>query len=161
MVLDISSIKYREAVAEDLQEIKKLAGEVVINNYSCFMGIELTKNYVESGQSDQEIVDNINNMTVAEYDGIIVGIAVMIDDLLHLLMVKHSHQGLGIGGSLLELAEKTMLRKYDTIRLQTFEGNIPTIDFYKKHGWTIVSKEYMDMIDGNILKFEKYKEIGS
>ncbi|GKX28286.1 GNAT family N-acetyltransferase [Vallitalea longa] len=158
MALDISLIKYRVAVTTDLQEIKKLAGEVVINNYTRFMGIDITKNYVDSGQSDKEIEDDIDNMVVAEHDGNILGIVVVIDDLLHLLMVKHSHQGLGIGSSLLELAEKRMFTKYDTITLQTFEGNIPTVEFYEKHGWIIVRKDYMDMIDGNMLKFEKYKK---
>lgn len=156
--MNINNIVYRKATEDDLDEIKVLAGEVVIKNYSSFLGDE-AKCFVESGASDTEIDDNLTFMTVACYQGEIVAIVVLKEDLLHLIMVKHSCQGRGIGGRLLDYAENELFSRYDTIWLETFDKNAPTINFYQKHGWNEVDRTYNDFLSGYTLRFEKQRRM--
>lgn len=155
MNIDLSKLVYREATEEDKIEIKRIAEEVIIKNYTSFLGADNTRAYIESGESSREIDSNIENMIVAEYKGEIIGLAILKENLLHLFMVKHSYQGYGLGGVLLKYVEKELFKKHNTIRLETFEGNAPTVEFYKKHNWKIIEKEFSEFINGFIIKFEK------
>jgi ribosomal protein S18 acetylase RimI-like enzyme len=157
MNIDLSKLVYRKATEEDAKKIKLIAEEVIIKNYTSFLGADNTKDYIESGESSKEIDSNIENMIVAEYESEIVGLCILKGNLLHLIMVKHSYQGYGLGGVLLKYVEKELFKKHNTIRLETFEGNIPTIEFYKKHNWKITEKEFSEFINGFIIKFEKQR----
>ena len=158
MNIEYSQIKFRKAAPHDAPEIKQLAAEVVYKNYAPFLGLESTKNFIESGASDQIIDESMVDMLIAEHAGEIVGIAVIKADLLDLLMVKYALQGKGIGGALLDQAEEVLFENHATIRLETFEDNVPTIAFYQKHGWEIVGKESNPYADGDIFKFDKQKQ---
>jgi len=156
--IDRSQLKFRKASQQDAPEIKKLAAEVIYKNYAPFLGLESTKNFVESGASDQIIDESLTDTLVAVHAGEIVGIAVIKEDLLDLLMVKYDFQRQGIGGALIEQAEAILFKNHTIIRLETFESNVPTIAFYQKHGWEIVGRENNPYADGEIFKFEKRKQ---
>ncbi|MEH6944100.1 GNAT family N-acetyltransferase [Bacillus sp. JJ722] len=155
MNIDISKLVYRNATEEDTKEIKLIAEEVIIKNYTSFLDADTTRAYIVSGESSNEIDSNIENIIVSEYEGEIIGLAILMEDLLHLIMVKHSYQGDGLGGALLKYVEKELFKKHNTIRLETFEDNTPTIEFYKKHNWKIIEKVFSEFINGFIIKFEK------
>ena len=155
MSINKSKLIIRKATKMDAADIKLLAREVIIENYTTFLGEENVKRFNESGMSDKEIDDNINNMVVCEYEDEIIGICAFLDDLLHMLMVKHHYQGNGIGEIIIEYVETEMFKENTIIRLETFENNIPAITFYKKNGWKIVGKEYSEHICKYILKLEK------
>lgn len=155
MNIDIKKVLFRKATVEDAREIKLFANEVIIKNYTSFLGADNTKAYVESGESDKEIDNNIQDTVIAIYHGEIVGVAILLEDLLHLIMIKHSYQGYGLGGAFLKHVEEELFKNYKTIRLETFDGNIATIEFYKKHGWKIVEKEENEFTGGYTFKYEK------
>lgn len=157
MIKDLTKLRIRKAQETEADEIKRLASEVVISNYSPFLGAKTTKTYVDNGASDDEIDNNIHDMYVGLYDNEIVGIAVLHDDLLHLLMIKHKYQGSGLGGAMLAFAEDKMFENYDVITLETFEDNTPTIAFYSKHGWQVAGKAPFEPTGGFMLKFEKHR----
>lgn len=157
MIKDLTKLRIRKAQETEADEIKRLASEVVIHNYSPFLGVQTTKTYVDNGASDGEIDNNIHDMYVGLYDNEIVSIAVLHDDLLHMLMVKYRYQKRGFGGTMLSFAEKKMFEYYDVISLETFEDNAPTIAFYEKHGWKITGKASIDPTGGFMLKFEKHR----
>ncbi|MEG0450688.1 MAG: GNAT family N-acetyltransferase [Lysinibacillus sp.] len=157
MNIDRSKLVYRKATKEDATQIKRLAEEVIIKNYTSFLGADNTRSYIESGESSKEIDSNIENIIVAQYEDEIIGLTILKEDLLHLIMVRHSHQGYGLGGLLLQYVEKELFKNHNTIRLETFEVNAPTIEFYKKHNWNIIEKEFSEFTNGFIIKFEKQR----
>lgn len=156
MNIDLSKLCIRKAAQIDAEEVKRLASEVVLCNYTPFLGTQTTT-YVDSGASDNEIDSNIEDMYVGVYDDEIVGIVVLHDDLLHMLMVKYWYQGHGLGGVVLAFAEDKLFESYDVISLETFEDNAPTIAFYLKHGWKIAGKAPFEPTGGFMLKFEKHR----
>lgn len=155
MYIDKSKLIIRKATKMDADEIKLFVREVVTKNYTPFLGAKNVKTFIESGMSDKEIDDNISKMIVCEYDDEVIGICIFGGDLLHLLMVKHSYQGNGIGKVIIDYVETEMFKENTTIRLETFEENLPTIAFYKKNGWKVVEKEYSENTCRYIFKFEK------
>lgn len=157
MNIDLSKVTYRKATEVDAEEIKLIAGEVIIKNYTPFLGADNTRTYIESGESAKEIDENIEKMIVAEYEDNIIGLAILKEDLLHLIMVRHNYQGYGLGGVLLKYVEKELFKNHDSIKLETFDGNIGAIEFYKKNNWKIVEKEFSEFINGYIFKFKKQK----
>lgn len=57
------SIQFKQATNKDSQSIKFIARKVICTNYIPFMGIEMATDFIESGMSDKEIDDNIDNCT--------------------------------------------------------------------------------------------------
>lgn len=158
MQIDKSNIIFRKAAVSDTNEIKVLAKEVVLKNYSPVLGHDSTKEYADSETFNNDIDSNIDNMFLAVYNYKIIGFVVIKEDVLELLMINYCFQRLGIGSILLKYAENIMFKKHDLIKLDSFEDNINTNNFYKKSGWKIVNKEYSDFLKLHIFKFEKHRK---
>ncbi|MFV0555652.1 MAG: GNAT family N-acetyltransferase [Lactovum sp.] len=154
-----SKLLFRKAKDMDISELKQISEEVIRKNYPLFLGADNVKNYIESGEAAKEIETNIENIIIADYEGKIVGLSILKENLLHLIMIKYDLQGQGLGGIFLEYIEKELFKNYPIIKLESFEGNTLTIEFYKKHHWQIIEKEFSEFINAHIIKFEKSKKI--
>lgn len=127
--------------ASELSQAQRIAERVILHNYAPFLGAEAALQFIESGQSNQEIIDGAEHCFVAKEGGRLVGFAIFIDDLLHLLMVDVPYQRKGYGAMLLAHVEEALFRTHATIRLQSFEENEPALRFYRKNGWRVSGKK--------------------
>ncbi|WP_339228731.1 GNAT family N-acetyltransferase [Oceanobacillus sp. FSL K6-2867] len=157
MYIDKTKLTFTNVKHSKVSEIKDLASVVVRKNYTSFLGEDNVNYFINSGMSDKEINDHLDNMIVCEYNDEVVGICVYLDDLLHLIMVKYGYQGQGIGKVIIDYVENEMFKKHKIIKLETFEKNYPTITFYKKNGWFEEDKQYSELTGGYILTFKKRK----
>jgi GNAT superfamily N-acetyltransferase len=148
-------ICFRKAADSDKGILKEIARRVIEHNYTPFLGAEAITAFIESGDSDREIEEGMENCVLAMLEDRIIGFAVTKDSLLHLMMVDVPYQRSGYGSALLKHIEDTLFDSYDHLRLQTFRDNINAVLFYKKHGWSRV--EPLSDADTGIamLQFEK------
>ncbi len=65
-----------------------------------------------------------------------VGFIAFGDGWIHHLYVLPGHQGLGIGGLLLDKAKQSA----QTLRLRTFERNERALRFYRKRGFSVIDR---------------------
>lgn len=82
----------------------------------------------------------LKQASVAEYDGRVGGLLVLIDQEDHLLLdniaVHPDAQGRGLGRQLLDFAEaEARRRSFDELRLYTHESMTENIVLYGKLGW--------------------------
>ncbi len=146
---------FRKAAPQDADTLKEIARRVIRHNYVPFLGAEATNAFIDSGMSDQEIDDGLDRCTVMLSDCQIIGFAIAMDDLLHLIMVDVPFQGKGYGGQLLAHTENEMFGHHKTIRLHSFQENVDSVQFYLAKGWHVVGQEAVKELDKTILFFEK------
>lgn len=150
------SVQFRRATEYDLKELKAIAKRVVRANYTSFLGADMVASFIESGMSDKEIDDGIDSCTLMLSNSKIIGFVITKEDILHLIMVDVPYQNKGYGKLLMLHTEENLFNKYDTIRLQTFEENRNTIQFYLKRGWAITKQQHIPEFGKTMLFFEKY-----
>ena len=152
----MKNIQIRKAQIGDLQTIQKIARNTIDKSYRSFLGDEGVDWFINSGESDKALKNNLPNCDVLLKDNAIVAFTVYFDDLIHLMMVAVNLHRRGIGSELPAHSEKLLFdQDNSTIRLETFEGNSQAINFYKKNGWSVV-REKEDMEHGFIrVCFEK------
>ena len=86
---------------------------------------------------------------VATVNGVVVGhVIVETNEIVHLFVDPH-RQGLGIGGLLLQRAERLIVRSgYIDAELHTMVGNEPAIGFYRSAGWQLTDQVIHSEHDG-------------
>ncbi|QSH40216.1 GNAT family N-acetyltransferase [Lentisphaerota bacterium ZTH] len=146
----------RKAGSSDLPEIQDIARRTIDACYRSFLGDDGVDWFLNSGASDQYLSSNLCKCQVIEADGKIAGFYICRGCLLDLIMVDCNHQRKGIGSRLLQHCEESLFTKYDEIRLESFEDNKRTINFYRKHKW-IEKKRIMDE-DANCWKITFIKK---
>ncbi len=127
-------VRFRKAVDGDLQGMQGIATHTIDMNYRSFFDDEAVDWFI-SGPSDEYLRENVGGATVVLADGSIVGFAVCKGDLIDLLIINHESHRRGLGSALLAHCEAQLFRRYDSITLQSFEGNSKANGFYRKHGW--------------------------
>ena len=137
----MSDIQIRKAQAGDLPRMQAIARRTIDKSYRSFLGDESVAWFINSGESDRELQQHIENCDVLLKGNIIVAFAIYFKDLIHLMMVDVGLHRTGIGSRLLAHSETQLFaRGNTTIRLETFEGNHQAINFYVKHGWSVTTK---------------------
>ena len=147
------NIKY--ITEDDIPFLVMLAWEVIIKNYSAFLPEDSIKYYLESGQCDNEIIENIDNYIKLEKNNEVIGFTILLENKLHLIMIANNYQNKGYGKKLLEYIEEILIKKYSTIELQSFSKNFITNRFYKKNGWENTDKVFNNGIE--LYKYTKNK----
>ncbi len=150
-------INYKQATKEDAQSLKDIAKRVITTNYVSFLGKDTTTTFINSGMSDREIDDALDNCTTMLCDGKIVGFAITKHELLHLIMIDVPLQKRGYGSLLLAYIEEKQFLKFERICLQTFKENRAAVQFYLKNGWLISREERVTEINKTMLHFEKIR----
>ncbi len=146
---------FRPAKSEDEQTIKDIARQVIMSNYTSFLGAEAVRNFIESGLSDKEINDGMEHCTLMICNNEIVGFSITNDSLLHLIMIDIACQNKEYGSKLLSYIEDVLFDKYETIHLQSFKENRQAVRFYLKNGWKIIEENPVPEIGKTMLLFEK------
>jgi GNAT superfamily N-acetyltransferase len=124
----------------DLPILNELAKEIISKYYITFLGKDIANNYIESGQCENEINENLNNCIIMKIENKIIGFSIIIGNKLHLIMVEKKYQNQGYGIRLLKYIENKLFEDYNTIKLQSFVKNEIANRFYNKNGWKILNK---------------------
>lgn len=127
-------VRFRKATDGDVETMQGIATHAIDMSYRSFFDDEAVDWYL-SGPSDDYLRENVGDATVATVDGAVVGFAVCRGDLIDLLVINHESQRRGLGSALLAHCESELFRRYDSITLESFEGNGKANGFYRKHGW--------------------------
>jgi predicted GIY-YIG superfamily endonuclease/N-acetylglutamate synthase-like GNAT family acetyltransferase len=152
----IKNITIRKAKTEDLPDMQAIARRSIDQCYRPFLGDESVESYINSGESDKELAQNLENCDILLKGEDIAAFAIYFDDLIHLMMVDVEMHRSGLGTMLLAHAEKQLRASgSETLHLETFEGNQQAINFYLKNGWTIAKKEKDANFDFVRVCFEK------
>ncbi len=137
----MSDLQFRKAQPGDLSTIQDIARRTIDRSYRSFLGDEAVDSFIDSGESDQELQQHIDNCDVAMREDALVGFAIYFNDLIHLMMVDVRLHRTGIGSQLLAHTEIQLFgRGHKTVRLETFEGNHQAINFYLKNGWIATTR---------------------
>ncbi len=152
-------IQYRPATLDDAQSLKDIARRVIKTNYVSFLDVDATTAFIESGMSDNEIDTGLAHCTLLIRDGQTIGFAITNDAVLHLIMMDPPFQNAGYGSGLLAHVENALFARFDRIRLQTFQENALTVQFYLKHRWSICHQERVPDLDKTMLHFEKMRNV--
>ncbi len=146
--------RYDKANSCDLPFLKEIAKRVIRNNYTPFLGREITDSFIDSGASDNEIEVNIANCIIMKLSGIPIGFGILLENKIHLIMIDVQYQNQSHGTTFLSYLETQLFKKYQNIELQTFANNRIAKHFYLKNNWAILREE-----DANMLILNKIKNI--
>ncbi|MHC4077943.1 MAG: GNAT family N-acetyltransferase [Planctomycetota bacterium] len=145
----------REALDSDIDVLIDLSRRTISASYRSFLGDEAVDAFLGSGEVDRYVRESLDRCSVIVRDGQIVGYAVCRDNLIDLMMVDHACHRQGLGTELLHHVEAGLHRKFEELRLESFEANTPANAFYRKHGWREVSKHFDDDAGVNKIVFKK------
>jgi GNAT superfamily N-acetyltransferase len=123
----------------NLPVVLEIARDIIQNNYSSFLDKSMIDNYIKSGLSDKEIIDNMDNCWVIQNDKDCIGFSILLNNKIHLMMINRKYQKQKYGTSLLNIMEDRLFEKYETIELQSFAENTIANNFYEKHHWNKIS----------------------
>lgn len=127
-------VQFRSAVEGDLESMQAIVTHTIDMNYRSFFDDEAVDWFI-SGPSDEYLRENVDGATVVMVDGSLVGFSVCKGDLIDLLIINHESHGRGLGSALLAHCESELFHRYESITLQSFEGNSKANAFYRKRGW--------------------------
>lgn len=131
------NLRFRRAGAGDVEALQAIARRTIDTSYRSFIDDD-TVDWFLSGPSDRYLAANVDKATVVTTDGSIAGFVVCKANLVDLILVDHGAHRRGIGTALLAHCESSLFRIYDTITLESFEGNDRANGFYRKNGWVRV-----------------------
>ena len=120
----MSNVQIRRAQVGDLPAIQDIASRTIDGCYRPFLGDQAVDWFIDSGESDRELQQQVENCDVLLQGSAVFAFAVYFDDLLHLLMVDVRLHRTGLGSHLIAHVENQLFaRGNTTIRLETFAGN--------------------------------------
>jgi GNAT superfamily N-acetyltransferase len=118
-----------------LEKVQEMARRTISTNYRSFLGDEGVDWFIQNGESDRYISENLGDCLVLTTQDRIVGFCVCLADLVDLLMIDQDHHRQGLGSLLLGHCERVLFQDHEEITLETFEGNAKAMAFYRKNGW--------------------------
>lgn len=128
-------LKIRKANEKELVFLQGFAKDVINKSYRSFLGDEAVDFFIGSGASDQYMLENIKDTTVALMNNEIVGICICKENTIDLIMVNSEMHRKGIGSEFINKISEELLKSYDKIYLESFEKNLKANNFYYKNGW--------------------------
>ncbi len=154
--MNMNRIQIRQARLDDLVEIQRIARRTIDRCYRPFLGDEGVDWYLNSGQLDSELSTHLNNCDVLLVDDAIVGFAICLENLIHLMMIDVERHREGLGSQLLAHCERELAKRGHCIgQLETFKGNGQAIAFYLKNKWRITGEQKDEEHDFVRVFFEK------
>lgn len=149
--------KIKNATNDNIEELLELSKKVTNYNNRQFLPDSMVDRFLNSPFFIEEIVQNIENMSLLVIKGKIVGFATWVQSELISLMVDPDFQGSGVASSFLNELVNEKIELYDELILECFKTNIRANKFYQKNGWQLFKTE-MDVdlkIEKNYYKFNK------
>jgi ribosomal protein S18 acetylase RimI-like enzyme len=128
----------RPATQDDVEAIAEMQQASLVETYEPFLGRAVVEEFVARGNVERYFRKRWRKATVATHRGRIVGVAVLDGTLLDLLWVDAARRSQGIGGALLEEAERQAALSGDELVLEVWRVNRRAVEFYERDGFTIV-----------------------
>ena len=110
---------------------------------------------VSCGASDAIVAENINDSWVILSNSQIIGFSVCKANLIDLMMIDHDYHRQGYGTTLLKHFEKHLLKTFNEIKVESFEGNEKANNFYRKNGWSEIARKFDELTGVNKITFIK------
>jgi ribosomal protein S18 acetylase RimI-like enzyme len=136
-------LRLRPATASDVAAIRAIVDRAY--------GVYVERIGMRPGPMDDDYDERVASaeVTVAELDGAIVGYVVLVpgadDVLVENVAVDPSRQGLGIGGALLDLADRRARDLgVDRVRLYTHEAMAENLALYARRGFVVDERRQED-----------------
>ncbi len=142
----------RQATIRDLNRIEFVTRETINVVYPRYYP-QGAVDFFLAHHNTHNIADDINADIVfaAEYDRIIVGTVTVREDEICRLFVLPEYQGKGIGGDLLDFAERMIAENHSKI---TLSASLPAKKIYLKRGYREVSFDYIQTENGDFLSYD-------
>lgn len=145
----------RKAVLQDADTLKTIARRTIDANYRLFLESEGVDRFIESGASDAIVEENIGDSWVILSNSQIVGFSICKGNLIDLMMIDHDYHRQGYGTTLLNYCEKRLLKTFDEIKVESYEGNEKANNFYRKNGWSEITRIFDELTGVNKIIFIK------
>ena len=136
----MAEITFCYAAKDDISILVKLAREIINSKYSSFLGKESVEIFINSGQCDKEIIENIHNCVIMKTGNNYIGFSIFFENKIHLMMVAPEYEKQGYGSKLLNHIENKLFLENNQIELQSFAGNVTANSFYERNGWKNIEK---------------------
>ena len=149
-------LKLRKAQENEVTFLQDFAKDIINKNYRSFLGDEAVDYFIESGASDEYMLQNRDDIIVALLNDEIVGICICKEDTIDLIMVHSEMHRQGIGSHFINKISEELLKKYNKIYLESFENNLKANSFYDKNGWNKDKIVFDEEVGLNRLHYSKY-----
>lgn len=124
----------------DLTDIQKIAKLTVNQSYRYFLDDVVVDQYLESGQLDEYLQNNIKNTWALYQDSKIIGFSICIENVIDFMLIDTNFHRQGFGTKLLKSSENLLFKKYKVIALESFESNTKAAKFYEANNWKETDK---------------------
>jgi ribosomal protein S18 acetylase RimI-like enzyme len=132
--------RIRKANTADIKTLQEISRRTIKESYRSFLGEEAVTSYIDSGESDRYIEDNIDNCSIIILNKTIVGFSVCKKNIIDLMMIDSNFHRKGLGSILLQSKEEKLFKEYSELELESFEKNDKANNFYVKNGWIEISR---------------------
>jgi ribosomal protein S18 acetylase RimI-like enzyme len=144
-IMDVPvDFQIRKATAADMPAIKHILLSTFAHTWKPQLnarGLAKAENFE---QNVQDYLDQYcSDIFVATNQGKPLGMVHYFDDFVAALHVAHEAQGRGVGGALLDHAERQIGQSHAQVRLETDTFNTQSRAFYRKHGFDEI-EQYPD-----------------
>ncbi len=134
----MSPIHTRPARESDIPQILKLFKDSLPQSYGGFIDMTPDNPWLHGTAADEYVTRTLPDMTVAEdAQGTVVAFGVLQGDFIDLLWVRLERRGEGLGTQMMDEFEARIAEEHETARLECFEPNTPSIEFYRRRGYSI------------------------
>ncbi len=144
----------RKATLNDKEEILRIARDVTDKFSRQYLGDEAVDWYINSGSCDNDMLNDIPNMSVLLKDEKLIGMMIWHEELMHFLMIDIPFHGTGAAGYFCEQIIPEKLKQYGELKLECFDANERGNAFYIKSGWTEYDRIKDEMTGGNRILYK-------
>ena len=144
----------RKAGQSDINELITLSTKVTDFNNRQYLPEKMIDEFFSSGALEQEILDNLENMTLLTDGNKIIGLISFTANLMEMLMISPEFQGKGAGYFLMKTVCDEVFRDFNTIAVEVFSTNTHARKFYQRFGFTEYAEEE---IPGLVVKIARYR----
>ena len=147
-------IKLRRFKQNDIDAIHKLLNDTIDKSYKDFYPKEAIEYFKKHHNKDDILKDaNDGYCIIALYNGIIVGVGILLGTNIRRVFIDWNYQKLGIGSRIMKKLEAKASK--DNIDEVDLSSSLPSKDFYLKHGYINEGEKSIDV--GNNEKLEYFE----
>jgi GNAT superfamily N-acetyltransferase len=139
--------KVRAACADDVPEMVRIQKESLADTYGHFLDADSLEPWLHGEIIEQYVAEKWPQSFVAESLGEVVGMATLEGALVDLLWVRGDRRSQGIGGFLMDWAERRIAAGHEAVELECFVPNDGALRFYSRRGYQSV-RRYLDPLAG-------------
>ena len=134
-------LEIRRARIEDCVALRALLIDTYRGTWLPQLSVEAAEAFEREDRLGQYVNEAWEQFWIAARDQQVCGMVHWRDDFIEALHVSRTHQGMGIGSRLLELAEQQMAAaSVRLFRLETDTFNTQSLAFYRKHGYQEIDR---------------------